>query len=706
MPAAANPAISPPSSSSSSSSSSDSEYRREIDAAIRRGKEKRGRGEGGTATAEKASSSSSSSSSSQRRRQQQQQQQQQTQPRRQSSNRDGGGGGGVVVVGGGGGGVGGKVPNSPRSTELYRRMEADIERLRTDYEGSRIRRRRRRRRRVTPDGANNDDEGESDDDDDDDDERETDEDGDWPSPRILAALRYADYLRHRDATIHDGGTHQAEAIDVYRRAIRALEGAWRRRMAGGEDVRFQEEGGEDSPSSSSSSSSSSYAGLNRELFLDHDAKSVEGSLCAAHTGLGKTYFMSNMFELAVESYEGCLSLDPTYLDSLVYRAQALLILGRYDEAGGDYVRTLGADPRRLFADAVTGLAKVLVAKEDAVPGGWDTLVRLLDGEIPTRTEMYERTRSSSRTSNGGAAAEFTGAIKHHADALRRMHHAMFAYHDVKTLDASEAWRHLSRGNEYKLSTVPPYNAEAEGERVRRVKGVFQQNFFPPGIGSRTLSPIFVIGFVRSGSTLLERILDAHPLIVGTGEDSVFNGRLDAIRNEIVSASIGGDLGVLHETVRRLADEVVRDMKSRWEAIDATTNNNMRDGHDQDDDGRGGATRPPYPTRFADKMLTNYMNVGFIHLLFPNALILHVAREPMDTIFSAFKHDFPPGVRTCPSRSFPQHLSSQIQIFCICLIIHIDSTGVGLHVRVRGTRGAVPFLQRRNATLGRGVSSKS
>jgi len=42
------------------------------------------------------------------------------------------------------------------------------------------------------------------------------------------------------------------------------------------------------------------------------------------------------------------------------------------------------------------------------------------------------------------------------------------------------------------------------------------------------------------------------------------------------------------------------------------------------------------------MLTNYYNVGFIHLLYPNALILHVAREPMDTIFSAYKHEFPPG----------------------------------------------------------------
>ena len=43
-----------------------------------------------------------------------------------------------------------------------------------------------------------------------------------------------------------------------------------------------------------------------------------------------------------------------------------------------------------------------------------------------------------------------------------------------------------------------------------------------------------------------------------------------------------------------------------------------------------------------QMLTNYYNVGFIHMLFPNALILHVAREPMDTIFSAYKHEFPSG----------------------------------------------------------------
>jgi tetratricopeptide (TPR) repeat protein len=503
-----------------------------------------------------------------------------------------------------------KIPNAPQQTEMYKQMEDNIARLRSIYE---------RTKQQNDEDEDNDD---------------------WPNTHVVAAIQYADYLRHRDTTIHDGGTYQMTSIDVYTSAIQTLERIRRNAITNGKDVRYPENRDvNDTPSSSSSSSlsllpqslySSSYTGLNRELFLDIDTKSIDGALCASYTGLGKVYFMSNMFTLAVSSYDQCLVYDSIYLDSLTYRAQALLILGKYDDAGRDYIHVLQTDTERLFVDAITGLAKILVAKDDAVTGGWDYLVELLNVEIPKRTDAYKKAVSASSTNSNTP-----GIVKHHADALRRMHHAMFVYHDVKTMNASMAWKHLSKGNKYKLSTIPPFNVNVERERIARTKAVFQKSFFPSGIGSQTHAPIFIIGFVRSGSTLLERILDAHPLIVGTGEDSVFNGRLDYIRNEIVKASVNGDLRVLHETVKRLGDDVVADMKSRWETIDAVTS--KREHGDVNDD-----IDRPYPTRFADKMLTNYNNVGFIHLLFPNALILHVAREPMDTLLSAYKHDFPPG----------------------------------------------------------------
>lgn len=471
----------------------------------------------------------------------------------------------------------------PQSSPIYKEMEANILMLRTKYEES----------HTTP-------------------------------SEISAAIRYADYLKHRDATIHDGGTYQMDAIKVYSRAIELLQDEYRKKIENGKEVRLSESASSSSPLSSVGG----YSGLNRDMFLDFDSKSTEGMLCAAYSSLGKVFFMSNMFDRAIQSYNYCLSYDPYYLDALTYRAQALLILGKYDEAGRDYRLVLEIDTNRLFMDAVSGLAKILTAKEDAITEGWDYLVQILARDLPRLEAAYENVKLTNND----------GRVKHYADGLKRMHHAMFAYHDVKTKNVSEAWGHLSKGNMYKLSTVAPFDAAFEKDRVLRLKQVFTRDFFPKGVGSQTRTPIFIIGFVRSGSTLLERILDSHPLIVGTGEDSVFNGRLDFIRNEIVRASMAGNPTNLQDTVKKLADDVVSDMKSRWEVIEA---NNMHDESENNMDKESTVTRP-YPTRFADKMLTNYMNVGFIHMLFPNALILHVAREPMDTIFSAFKHDFPPG----------------------------------------------------------------
>jgi hypothetical protein len=209
-----------------------------------------------------------------------------------------------------------------------------------------------------------------------------------------------------------------------------------------------------------------------------------------------------------------------------------------------------------------------------------------------------------------------------------MHFAMFSYHDHKTKDTERAWYHLNAAQQYKMSTLPSYNYKLEQQKVDTLMQVFNEGFWPLGIGSSSQMPIFIIGFPRSGSTLLERVLDSHSQIAGTGEDSIFNGMLDEIRNAIVKASMQQSTMAIQSVVQHYANLIDNLTIERWQNIQRNSLsevNNVKQNK-----------------RYVDKMLTNYFNVGFIHLLYPKALILHVMRDPMDTIFSVYKHEFPPG----------------------------------------------------------------
>jgi tetratricopeptide (TPR) repeat protein len=410
---------------------------------------------------------------------------------------------------------------------------------------------------------------------------------------LFKALAYADSLRYYELQYHEGGTYEQEAIDAFQTIVhmgvqhrQALIDAGERTVG--------------------------VTPVSDDVTLEYGEKSADGLLCAIYCAQGKVYYMANMFELAVQSYSECLAFAPEYLDALNARGSANIILGNYEQAAADFMTVIKKDSRRLFSDAFTGLARLLEANEDVIPEGWDGMIPIVSNLIPVLEGQIN--------SNPQAKHAIVGI-------LNRLHHVMFTYHDASTKDYKEGWDHLSASFRHKMSLLPEWNKGSELQKIRQTMQIFTHGFWPPNIGSPTKTPIFIIGFVRSGSTLLERVLDAHPAIVGTGENSVFNGRLDDIRNKIVQASARSDQSRLGVVTKDLGDEVVDEMKRRWQALESYTQ--------RDDNGKN-------PQRFVDKMLTNYYNVGFIHMLYPNALILHVARNPMDTLFSAYKHEFPPG----------------------------------------------------------------
>jgi tetratricopeptide (TPR) repeat protein len=417
---------------------------------------------------------------------------------------------------------------------------------------------------------------------------------------LFKAATFADALRFYDVQYRDGGSNQQEAIQVYDQVVRLAKEQRQALIDAGVPTNVDKNG---------------RSNVNEEVVLSYDQKSADGVLCAALSSQGKLYFMANMFGKSVESYTQCLEIVPYYLDVLNSRGSSLLILGKYKEAADDFLKVIQRDQRRLFTDSFTGLARILEAKESVVEQGWDTIVPILERLIPQTKQQLDT---------------YPQAKQVLSISLSRYHQTLFIYHDTKTKNVTLAWKHLSDAHSYKMSLLPPWPANSEYMKTRQTKQIFKEGFWPDDMGSPTLTPIFIIGFPRSGSTLLERVLDAHPSIVGTGENSVFNGRLDDIRNQIVKASMGNHPQTVSDLTRRLGDEVVDEMKRRWQELNKAI--------EVDGDGEENTN----PQRFVDKMLTNYNNVGFIHMLYPNALILHVYREPMDTLFSAYKHEFPGG----------------------------------------------------------------
>ena len=123
--------------------------------------------------------------------------------------------------------------------------------------------------------------------------------------------------------------------------------------------------------------------------------------------------------------------------------------------------------------------------------------------------------------------------------------------------------------------------------------------------------------VRSGTTLIEQILASHPRVFGAGELSDL-GKLAINVKAPSSASLA-----FPEVVGALPDEALRQLGTAYlDAVEAAAPDGARTG------ARMGG-------RITDKMPGNFPFVGLIHLVLPNARIIHMRRDPIDTCLSCF-----------------------------------------------------------------------
>jgi hypothetical protein len=157
---------------------------------------------------------------------------------------------------------------------------------------------------------------------------------------------------------------------------------------------------------------------------------------------------------------------------------------------------------------------------------------------------------------------------------------------------------------------------------------FRPDFFArfAGAGLETRRPVFIFGLPRSGTSLIEQILASHSQIHGAGE--LNQGRLDFEAIRILLNRTDNPIACLPD----LSAEIVGQVAGRHEARLLELG--------------GGAAR------VADKMTDNYLYLGLLAILFPNATFIHSRRDLRDVAVSCWITSF----RSIRWTNEPQHMA--------------------------------------------------
>ena len=347
--------------------------------------------------------------------------------------------------------------------------------------------------------------------------------------------------------------------------------------------------------------SAALADYERALALQPNAHETGHSYGRALDTIGR-------YEDALAAFDRALALRPTYIDALIGRGAALKVMNRMSEAyacfdqaiarGGDAeAKGLAARGAALAEAGETEQAREILRRatesEASSAGAWQSFVDLVKFEAgdPAIAAMEARLAEVERKQPGEA---------------QPLHFALAkAYLDIG--DSERAFTHLDAGNHMKRAQLA-YDAGANHTHNDAIAAAFQVETFArfAGAGSRAAAPIFVVGMPRSGTTLIEQILASHPAIHGAGE-------LHGLPQ--IAAEIGGlpdglaDLTA--DDLARLGDDYVA---------------------------RAGEL-PAGKTRFVDKLPGNFINLGLVRLILPEARIIHVRRDPVDTCLSCYSKNF-------------------------------------------------------------------
>ena len=356
----------------------------------------------------------------------------------------------------------------------------------------------------------------------------------------------------------------------------------------------------------------------KEAIAAHrEALRINPDFAGAYVNLGIDFAKLGWDKESLALYSDAIRIQPA--NSLAWLNRGLLLsrLGRTEEALADYRQVQLLDP--VCAQAKIGEAWIL-EKHGDFDQAYSMLKPFLDVYSPHWMAVFVFSllcKAIGRCDEAIAQIEkcLERVEKPLEDTIRADFHFQLGrlYDSMGNYDV--AFGHYERGNEMYRQDAEKFDQQNFVQEIDALIHTYSHEFMrrAPRAKTGSLRPVFIIGMPRSGTSLVEQILASHPAIHGAGE-------LDEMPRIVhdIPAMLGGYMAYpscLAAMEQRHVDQMAKRYLDRLEKLS------------------------PDAHRVIDKMLGNFLHLGLINLLYPEARVIHCLREPLDTCLSCYFQNF-------------------------------------------------------------------
>lgn len=299
--------------------------------------------------------------------------------------------------------------------------------------------------------------------------------------------------------------------------------------------------------------------------------------------IGNIYQSMGNAELAIEEFNSSLLKEPKRLSSLIGLEQTYQDIGKLDTAIQICDEIIAINP-----DLPDGyILKSRIKKAKPEDGLADALLKFVPkDELDTNTKVL-------------------------------LNFALGKVFDDQS-NYAQAFKYYAEGNRLRNDELN-YSKEADEMRFTRFIETFSEDFFQSHhhLGVKCDLPVVIVGMPRSATTLTEQIISSHPQVQAAGEVTFWSHAGTAMPLRLNTET------PFPECVKEIISDQAQAIAAMYEATLKKI---------------AGPSIEPI-RHITDKMPHNFMNLGLIALLFPNAKIIHTKRDPIDTCLSIFFQNF-------------------------------------------------------------------